>query len=239
MHPLVRQRTATARYEAVLLDIDGTLVDSNDAHAAAWSEAFEAYGRHHPPDAIRPLIGKGGDKLLLELASLDHESGEGKAISDARAEIFRNRYLPTLKPTPGAAALVGWLMQSGLTVVVATSAKEEEVKALLMICGARALAKDASTADDAERSKPDPDILVAALEKSGSARDQAIMIGDTPYDIEAASRAGLATIAFRCGGWDDSTLQGAIAIYDDPQQLLDRVDQSPFFRLAEPTRHGR
>ena len=217
------------RYDAVLLDIDGTLVDSNEAHAAAWSDAFAAHGRHHPPEEIRPLIGKGGDKLLRELASLDHESSEGRKISEERAEIFRKCYLPTLKPTPGAAAFVEWLLESRLTVVVATSAKQEEVKALLTICGAQALVKDATTADDAERSKPDPDILVAALETSGSSPDRAIMIGDTPYDIEAANRAGLATIAFRCGGWDDAKLQGSIAIYDDPRELLDRLGQSPFF----------
>ena len=156
------QRNETSRllrYDAILLDIDGTLVDSNAAHAAAWSEAFAANGQHHPPAQIRPLIGKGGDKLLWE----------------------------------------------------------------------QALLKDATTADDAERSKPDPDILLAALETSGSSRDRAIMIGDTPYDIEAASRAGLATIAFRCGGWDDAALDGSIAIYDDPRQLLDRLAESPLY----------
>jgi HAD superfamily hydrolase (TIGR01509 family) len=217
------------RYDAVLLDIDGTLVDSNGAHAAAWSNAFAAHGRHHPPEEIRPLIGKGGDKLLRELASLDHESGEGKKISEERADIFRKSYLPTLKPTPGATAFVEWLQESRLTVVIATSAKQEEVKALLTICGGQALVKDATTSDDAERSKPDPDILVAALKASGSSAHRTIMIGDTPYDIEAASRAGLATIAFRCGGWDDAKLQGSIAIYDDPRELLDRLGQSPFF----------
>ena len=218
-----------SRYDAVLLDIDGTLVDSNGAHAAAWSDAFAAHGRHHPPEQVRPLIGKGGDKLLRELASLDDESGEGKKIAEARAEIFRKRYLPAVTPTPGAAAFVEWLLESRLTVVVATSAKEDEVKALLTICGGQALVKDATTSDDAERSKPDPDILVAALEKSGASPDRAIMIGDTPYDIEAASRAGLATIAFRCGGWDDNALHGAIAIYDDPRQLLDHLCESPFY----------
>ena len=161
-------------------------------------------------------------------------AGEGKKISEARTEIFKTRYLPTLKPTPGAAAFVQWLLDSRLTVVVATSAKEEEVKALLTICGGQALVKDATTSDDAERSKPDPDILVAALQKSGSSPDQAIMIGDTPYDIEAARRAGLAAIAFRCGGWDDAQLHGSIAIYDDPRELLDHVDQSPFFTDRSP-----
>jgi beta-phosphoglucomutase-like phosphatase (HAD superfamily) len=111
------------RYDAVLLDIDGTLVDSNGAHAAAWSDAFAAHGRHHPPEQIRPLIGKGGDKLLWELASLDDESGEGKKISEKRAEIFRTRYMPTLKPTSGAVEFVEWLIASRLEVVVATSAK--------------------------------------------------------------------------------------------------------------------
>lgn len=223
-----RETPTLWRYDAVLLDIDGTLVDSNDAHAAAWSDAFATQNRHYPPERIRPLIGKGGDKLLQELASLDHESGEGKTISEARAQIFRNRYLPTLQPTPGAAAFVEWLIESSLTVVIATSAKQEEVNALLAICGGQALVKDATTSDDAERSKPDPDILVTALEKSGASPDRAIMIGDTPYDIEAARRAGLATIAFRCGGWNDAQLHDAIAIYDDPRDLLNRLRQSPF-----------
>ena len=218
------------RYDAVLLDIDGTLVDSNEAHACAWSEAFAMYGRHYSPEKIRPLIGKGGDKLLRELASLDDESGDGKQISEARAEIFRTRYLPTLQPTPGASAFVQWLIQSPLVVVVATSAKRAEVEALLAICSGQSLTKAATTSDDAERSKPDPDILVAALEKSGSSARRAIMIGDTPHDIEAARRAGVATIALRCGGWEDAALRGSIAIYDDPGELLSHLDQSPFYR---------
>jgi HAD superfamily hydrolase (TIGR01509 family) len=223
------QEPKALRYDAVLLDIDGTLVDSNGAHAAAWSDAFAAHGRHHPPDQIRPLIGKGGDKLLRELASLDDQSGEGKTISEQRAEIFRTRYLPAVKPTPGAEQFVEWLIESGLKVVVATSAKQEEVKGLLAICGAEALLSDATTSDDAERSKPDPDIVAAALEKSGATPDRAAMIGDTPYDIEAARRAGIVTIALRCGGWDDASLQGSIAIYDDPKDLQDRLAESPFY----------
>jgi len=209
------------RYDAVLLDIDGTLVDSNAAHAAAWSDAFAAHGRHHSPQQFRPLIGKGGDKVLQELASLDSESGEGKKISETRARIFQERYLPTLKPTPGAREFVEWLIDSRLRVVVATSAKADEVKGLLAVCGGQALASNATTSDDAERSKPDPDIVVAALKKSGAPAGRAIMIGDTPYDIEAATRAGVATIALRCGGWDDASLQGAAAIYDDPRELLE------------------
>jgi beta-phosphoglucomutase-like phosphatase (HAD superfamily) len=125
------------------------------------------------PEQVRPLIGEGGDKLLRELASLDDESGEGRRIAEARVEIFRNRYLPTLKPTPGAVAFVEWLLES-LTVVVATSAKEDEVKALLTICGGQALVKDATTSDDAQRSKPDPDILVAVTRILAGARNQGL-----------------------------------------------------------------
>ena len=194
-----------------------------------WSDAFAAHGRHHPPEEIRPLIGKGGDKLLQELASLDDESGEGKAISESRTDIFRTRYMPNLKPTAGAEEFVKWLTESMLKVVIATSAKEEEVKGLLKVCGGEALAGDATTSDDAERSKPDPDIVAAALKKSGASRKRAIMIGDTPYDIDAARRAGIATIALRCGGWDDKRLQGAIAIYDNPKALLGRLSESPFY----------
>jgi HAD superfamily hydrolase (TIGR01509 family) len=223
-----RRRNTPLRYQAVLLDIDGTLVDSNGAHAAAWSDAFAAHGRHHPPAQIRPLIGKGGDKLLRELASLDDKVGEGKQIADLRAEIFEHRYLPTLQPTRGAVEFVRWLIQNHLNVVVATSAKQDEVHGLLEICGGQALASKATTSDEAQRSKPDPDIVAAALKKSGTQRDRALMIGDTPYDIEAARHAGIGTIALRCGGWDDASLHGALAIYDDPAELLDRLADSPF-----------
>ena len=106
--------------------------------------------------------------------------------------------------------------------------------ALLTICGGQGLVKDATTSDEADRSKPDPDILVAALEKSGSPAHRAIMIGDTPYDIEAAHGAGLAAIAFRCGGWTDAALHGSIAIYDDPADLLSRLPESPFYVRASP-----
>lgn len=210
-------------YDAILLDIDGTLVDSNAAHAAAWANAFAEHGRHHPAETIRPLIGKGGDKLLQELAALDSESDEGRSIAAARARIFKERYLPAVEATPGAEPFVQWLRTSGLAVVVATSAKREELKALLAVCDAVALAEKATTSDDAERSKPDPDIIEAALQLSGASARRAVMVGDTPYDIEAARRAGVETIALRCGGWADEDLRGAVAIFDDPAELLERM----------------
>lgn len=230
MHNDSARALTSLRYRAVLLDIDGTIVDSNPAHAAAWSEAFAKHDRHISPETVRPLIGKGGDKLLSELAGLDDESGEGRTIAADRAEIFKSRYLPGLQPTRGAREFVEWLLGSGIAVVVATSAKQEELRALLAIAGALPLAGKATTSDDAERSKPDPDIIAAALHKAGTTAAEAVMIGDTPYDIEAAGHAGVATIALRCGGWDDAALSGSIAIYDDPKHLMDGFDQSSLIR---------
>jgi HAD superfamily hydrolase (TIGR01509 family) len=218
----------TNRYEAVLLDIDGTLVDSNDAHAAAWVDAFAAHRRSLAFDRVRPLIGMGSDKMLAAAASLDHESDEGQSIAAMRSTIFKRDYVPSLRPTPGAERFVNWLTRAGLRAVVATSAKEEELRDLLAVAGALSLLDDATTSDDADASKPDPDIIIAALQKARCPTERVIMVGDTPYDIEAAARAGVRTVAFRCGGSTDERLEGALAIYDHPADLLDHLDQSPF-----------
>ena len=216
------------RYDGVLLDIDGTIVDSNAAHALAWVDALAAYGRRVPVDLVRPLIGMGADKLLQSVASLNSESGDGKLIAEARAGIFKRHYVPMLRPTPGAERFVQWLIRSGLRVVVATSAQRDEVKDLLAVCGALDFLDGATTSDDAEHSKPDPDIIVAALEKSKCEVNRVVMIGDTPYDVEAARRANIRTIAFRCGGWDDEHLGDALAIFDNPADLMECIDESPF-----------
>jgi HAD superfamily hydrolase (TIGR01509 family) len=177
---------------------------------------------------VRPLIGKGGDKVLAELVGLDEESAGGKAISDTRKALFKRDYVPTLRQTPGANRLIRWMLDAQLRVVVATSAKEDELRDLLAVCDGLALLGDATSSDDAERSKPDPDIIVAALQKSELPADRLLMLGDTPYDIEAASRAGVSTVALRCGGWPDERLGGAIAIYDHPDHLLEQITRSPF-----------
>jgi HAD superfamily hydrolase (TIGR01509 family) len=153
------------------------------------------------------------------------------AITADRSAIFKRDYVPRLRPTPGAERFVRWLNQAGLRVVVATSAKEDEVRDLLAVSGALSFLDAATTSDDAARSKPDPDIVVAALQKARCGVDRAIMLGDTPYDIEAAGRAGVATIAFRCGGWKDDGLRGALAVYDHPADLLDHLEQSPLARM--------
>jgi len=218
-------------YRAVIFDVDGTLVDSNDAHARAWIDAFAESGRRVEFARVRPLIGMGSDKLLDAVAGIDNESDEGRRLARRRREIFERHYVSTIKATPGAAELIAALRDERMTVVVASSAERDELHDLLRIAGVSKLIEDATTSDDASRSKPDPDIVRAALARTGCRAQEAVMIGDTPYDIEAAGRSGIGTIALRCGGWwRDDALRKAIAIYDDPAELLEKYALSPFKR---------
>lgn len=214
------------RPATVLLDIDGTLLDSNDAHALAWVEALCRHGHEVAFERVRGLIGKGGEKVLDELAGLADDSPEGEAVKADRKALFLREHLPRLAPTPGARALVEGLQQRGCTVVIATSAGSDELDALLKQAGVDDLLELTTTSDDAEHSKPDPDIVQAALGRAGIGPADALMVGDTPYDIEAAAAAGVVTVALRCGGhWSDAALGGAVAICDDPADLLARWDE--------------
>jgi HAD superfamily hydrolase (TIGR01509 family) len=216
-----------SRLRAVILDVDGTLIDSNDAHARAYADAGKELGYAIPYDQVRPLIGMGGDKVLPRVTGIEEESEEGQKISKRKGEIFRERYLPELKPTPGARQLLHRLRDDGVKLVVATSAKKDALGGLLEQAEIADLIQDATSSDDAEESKPDPDIVQAALKQAGFPADQIVMIGDTPYDVEAATRAGVAIIGVRTGGWDEADLAGAIAVYDDPADLLDHFEDSP------------
>ncbi len=216
------------RVTGVLLDIDGTLLDSNDAHARSWVEIFRRYGYNISFERVRPLIGKGSDKLLPELTGLDAEAGKGKQMTEERSQLFLRDYLPKLLPTNGARDLVKRLRDDGFRFVVATSSSGDELHRLLRQARVDDLIEKATSSSDAENSKPDPDIIQAALKKGKLRPQDSVMLGDTPYDIEAAGRAGVPTIALRCGGWwDDAALTGAAAIYDDPAALLADMDRSP------------
>jgi HAD superfamily hydrolase (TIGR01509 family) len=206
---------------AVLFDVDGTLVESNGAHAEAWAQALSEHGFNGDATRIRPLIGMGGDKLLPAIAGIHEDSRKGRAIVRRKKELFAGR-VTELRPSRGARSLVDHLCRLNKAVIVATSADDHEMAAVLERAGVADLIRRRTSKDDATRSKPDPDIVNAALRQSGSQADKTFMIGDTPYDIEAARRAGIAAIALRCGGhWSDRDLQGAIAIFDDPAALLD------------------
>jgi HAD superfamily hydrolase (TIGR01509 family) len=219
--------------KVVLLDVDGTLVDSNDAHASAWVDALTEAGHLVSFEDVRRLIGKGGDKVLPETIGLAKESSEGRAIEERRARIFKDRYLPRLRPFAGARELLARMHDEGLRLVAASSAKEDELSALLEITGGERFFDRKTSSDDASRSKPDPDIVVAALRKASCGADEAVMIGDTPYDVQAASASGVRCIALRSGGWSDDDLEGSVAIYKDAADLLDRYDGSPLAPAEE------
>jgi HAD superfamily hydrolase (TIGR01509 family) len=221
------------RVRAVLLDIDGTLIDSNDGHAQAWVDVGAEFGHAIAFDEVRWLIGMGGDKVLPRLTGIEEESDEGQRISERRGEIFRERYLPSLQATPGASELVARMRDAGLKLVVATSASEKDLTALLEQVGLESLGEKATNADDAEESKPSPDIVEAALKQSGVRAGQAVMLGDTPYDVEAAQRAGVRIIGVTSGGWSADELKsaGAVEVYAHPAELLARWEES---LLAQP-----
>ncbi len=214
----------------VILDVDGTLVDSNDVHAQSWVEAMADYGYHVAFEKVRPLIGMGGDKVLPETVHVSKDSEQGKAISQKREEIFKARYLPRLQAFPGAKELIEEMRKRGLKVAIASSAKPDELQAMLRLIGAEDLIEEKTSSKDAQRSKPDPDVMKVTLERTGLSANETLMIGDTAYDIEAAQKVHVGTIAFRCGGWSDKDLAGAIAIYDGPAELLEHYDSSPLAR---------
>ena len=212
--------------KGVIFDIDGTLVDSNDAHAESWVETFAQAGYDVPFDVVRPLIGMGADKLLPKTIGHGHDSEVGKKLIKRRSEIFREKYLPHLRALPGSRALLQRVRSDGLKAIVATSAKDEELQGLLKAAEVADLMEEKATASDAKRSKPDPDIVKAAIGEAEIPPENLVMIGDTPYDIEAAAGAKVRAIAFRSGGWNDEALEGAVEIYDGPADLLARYDSS-------------
>ncbi|HSK18043.1 MAG TPA: HAD family hydrolase [Longimicrobiales bacterium] len=211
---------------AVLLDVDGTLIDSNDAHARAWVDVGDEFGFEIEFGRVRWLIGMGGDRVLPDLTGLEEESDRGREMLDRRGAIFRERYLPRLGAFPGTHDLLKRLRGEGRKLVVATSASGKDLSALLKQADLEDLIDDSTNSDEAEESKPAPDIVEAALEKAGVPASEVVMLGDTPYDVKAAQQAGVRIIGLRCGGWNDHDLKGAVEVHDDPAGLLRLYDGS-------------
>ena len=221
--------------QGVILDVDGTLVLSNDAHAQAWVEAFADFGYEVKFQEVRPLIGMGGDQIVPKFApGLSSKEGKGKEIGDRRKELIITKFGPNLAPAKGARQLIAKMQEQNLRLLIATSATSQELSVLLKAAQVDDLLnpEEATTSSDAEASKPAPDVVEAALSKLQMQPNQVVMVGDTPYDIESASKAGVKTIAVRCGGFDDSQLKDAIAIYDDPADFLAQYDRSPLGKEA-------
>lgn len=213
---------------SVILDVDGTLLISNEAHARAFVDAAQELGIPSPPvaDVLR-LIGMGGDKLIPRAFGFSQESPQGEKLEEAKGNIFRDRYLHSLEPAPGARPLLERLRQDGFDLVVATSANEEDLDGLLRQAGVRDLIDDATSSGEVDASKPAPDVVEAALGQAGAEPGEAIMIGDTPYDVEAATRAGVSIIGVRTGGWNEEELRGALAVFSDLAELLSRYQETP------------
>lgn len=217
----------------LIFDIDGTLLDSVDLHADAWAEAFRHFGIDVAPEAVRGQIGKGGDQLMPVFVPKDRLEREGEDIEKFRSDLFKETYLPRVRPFPGVRALFERLKAEGHVLALASSGKASEVERYQEIAGIRDLIDVATNSDEAERSKPHPDIFEAALARLGHPpKGQAIVIGDSPYDAEAAVKAGLPVIGVLCGGFPEAGLSeaGCTAIYRDPQDLLDGYASSPLRR---------
>jgi HAD superfamily hydrolase (TIGR01509 family) len=219
--------------QGVILDVDGTLVLSNDAHAQAWVDAYAEYGYEVSFDKVRVLIGMGGDQLMPKVTpELTKDEGDGKAISERRKELIINRYGPKVVPANGARQLIQRMKDDGLRLIIASSATSQELEVLLKAASVDDLINEVTSSSDAEASKPAPDIVEAALNKLQMQPDQVLMLGDTPYDIQSASAAGVGVIAVRCGGFDDAALAEAKAIYDDPADLLMHYADSPLKNIT-------
>ncbi|MGN6719386.1 MAG: HAD family hydrolase [Candidatus Binatia bacterium] len=220
--------------EAVIFDIDGTLVESVDLHAEAWRVAFKEFGKDVDFHAVRSQIGKGADQLLPVFLSSAELAQFGKALEDYRGDLYKRDYLPRVKAFPKVRELFQRIQQDGKRIALASSAKGDELKIYKAIAQIEDLIHAETSSDNAEKSKPHPDIFDAALGELGDVlRSHVVVVGDTPYDAQAASKARLQTIGMLSGGWQEKNLReaGCIAIYRDPADLLASYENSP---VADP-----
>jgi len=219
----------------VIFDIDGTLVDSVDLHARAWQEAFRHFGKEVPVDDLRQQIGKGGDQLLPVFFTREELDRLGKELEQYRADLFKREYLPRVHAFPRVRDLFERVKADKKRIALASSAKKEELEALKKIANVEGLADAETCSDDIDRSKPHADVFHAVLEAlGGPAPAEGIAVGDTPYDAEAAGKAGLGTVGIVGGAFSAEELRaaGCVAVYREPADLLRHYDRSP---LADST----
>jgi len=222
--------------KAIIFDIDGTLIDSVDLHARAWQEALAHFGKQVEYERVRYQIGKGGDQLMPVFLSEDELESFGEELEKYRGELFKREYLPRVEGFPRVRELFERIGREGLRIALASSAKGDELKTYKKLARIEDLVEEETSSDDAEKSKPHPDIFEAALERLGDVEpSEAIVVGDTPYDAEAAGKAGLKTVGLLCGGFPEEDLRaaGCVSIYQDPADLLAHFDSSPL--AAKPS----
>ncbi len=220
---------------AFIFDIDGTLVDSNELHVDSWDRAFRRFAKEFSREKLRSQIGKGSDQYLPEFLTLEEIDRFGKELDDYRSDLFRKEYLPKVRPFPKVRELFQRIRNDDKHIVLASSGKKEDTKYYIDLLQIGDLIEGYTSGDDADHSKPAPDIFAASLKKLGDiSPSDAVTVGDTRFDVEAAKKAGLTTIAFLCGGTSEAVLRraGAIAIYRDPADFLAHYDEF----IARPCR---
>lgn len=216
------------RMQAILLDIDGTLVDSNDKHADCWVEAFAHFDKEVAWDVVRRQIGKGGDLLVPDTLNAREMRRFGEKLQKYRGELWKSRYMKNVQPFPGVKDALQAMKERGLKLAFASSSNADEVEYYVSLLDADDLLEGSTSKGDAQLSKPSPEIFEAALERVGTDAAVTLIAGDTPYDVLAAHRAGMAVAALLCGGFPRDLLTKAEFLFADIPAMtkeLDRIDE--------------
>lgn len=214
----------TTPIEAILFDIDGTLVDSNDKHAHCWIEAFARFGKEVAWDTIRMQIGKGGDLLVPDTLNAREMRRFGEELKEYRGELWKGKYMHTVKPFPGAREAVERVRERGIRIALASSSNPDEVEYYVELLGIGKMLEGTTSKEDAQFSKPSPEIFQAALERTKSDAARTITVGDTPYDVLASHRIPLACAAVLCGGFPRETLAKAEFLFTDVAEMAGRLE---------------
>ncbi|HEX7149861.1 MAG TPA: HAD family hydrolase [Thermoanaerobaculia bacterium] len=218
-------KTTTKKTSAVIFDIDGTLVDSNDKHTDCWLAAFAHFGKQLERDTVRHSIGKGGDLLVPDLLVAKEMRGFGEELKKYRSKLWKDEYMESVQPFDGVVESLHALHERGLELAFASSSNENEVEYYVELLGAGPLLKGSTSKGDASMSKPSPEIFEAALERVKSDPAQTIVVGDTPYDVLAAHRVPLAIAAVLCGGFERELLAKAEFLFADVPQMVKEIDR--------------
>jgi HAD superfamily hydrolase (TIGR01509 family) len=216
-------------FRAVIFDVDGTLVDSNELHIDAWDEVFRHFGKEFSRKQLHEQVGKGGDQYVPSFLNAAEMRAFGKEAQEMHGQIFRQKYMDRVQPFPKVRELLQRVHDDGKRIALASSSSEPEIEHYIALAKLRPLVDVFTTKSDVSHSKPAPDVFQRALTLLKMQPDDAVVVGDTPYDVQAAKKIGLATVALLSGGFsqDELRAEGAIAIFKDPADLLEHYARSP------------